>query len=867
MTTPANIVPGQRWASEAEPELGLGVVESCAYGRLGLYFPAADERRLFALSSAPVRRVRFVEGDQIETREGRRLTVERVSEADGLLVYETERGSIPERELADTIRFAGAEERLLAGIVDELDEVRLRVAALSERAAIRRSPARGFLGARIDLLPHQIATAREVAARAQPRVLLADEVGLGKTIEACLIVHRLLLTGRAERVLIIVPETLVHQWFVELLRRFNLSFSLFDEERFASLRRSDPAGNPFVDSQWVLASERFLSGDQRVAAAVLEAPWDVLVVDEAHHLEWTPEAASPAYALVEALAARTEAVLLLTATPQQLGDAGHFARLRLLDPDRYDDLKAFRAEAGRYHAVADLVERLEEGTEETLRREQFAAVVAEAGAPAEVLDIWGDAPVHPRGQLVGQVIDAFGPGRVLFRSTRAMLGGFPRREAVFHPLRVSGEGFAAKVRWLVGLLHELPSAKLLVIAHTRGAAEAVVEGLQAAINVNVAVFHEGMTLLQRDRQAAYFADPDGARLLVCSEIGSEGRNFQFAHHLVLFDLPPDPELLEQRIGRLDRIGQRETISIHVPFVEGSREEAWARWYHEGLNAFEQSLPGGHGLGERFAPALEALAEPLEEGPLESLLTTAREAGASYRETVATGLDRLLGVHPPARTAALELIERIEATGRSAEREAFLIALFDACGLAVEELGQRRYRLVPGLLTKDALPGLPENGMTVTFDRADAVAREDLVFLSVDHPLVVAAFDLHLGAEAGNSGFAAWPGAGREGVALEAWILVEPVAPRRLHVDRFLPPTPLRVVVDHGGAVLEDAACWDEAALVAADARPLLERGAVRRKLLPAMPAAVRTEGTRRAEAVHVAARPPARPAYGAPAAR
>ena len=91
-------------------------------------------------------------------------------------------------------------------------------------------------------------------------------------------------------------------------------------------------------------------------------------------------------------------------------------------------------------------------------------------------------------------------------------------------------------------------------------------------SLRMAAFHEGLTLVQRDRSAAWFADPDGARLLICSEIGSEGRNFQFCHHLVMFDLPQHPDQLEQRIGRLDRIGQESDVEIHVPVVAGSAIE-------------------------------------------------------------------------------------------------------------------------------------------------------------------------------------------------------------------------------------------------------------------------------------------------------
>jgi ATP-dependent helicase HepA len=136
------------------------------------------------------------------------------------------------------------------------------------------------------------------------------------------------------------------------------------------------------------------------------------------------------------------------------------------------------------------------------------------------------------------------------------------------------------VKWLAALLKQLGDQKVLLICRTRELASEIHEKLLREINVNAALFHEGLTMMQRDRHAAFFADEDGARVLLCSEIGSEGRNFQFAHHLVLFDLPRDPELLEQRIGRLDRIGQTSTIHIHVPFIKQTTEEVLARWYHE-----------------------------------------------------------------------------------------------------------------------------------------------------------------------------------------------------------------------------------------------------------------------------------------------
>ena len=148
-----------------------------------------------------------------------------------------------------------------------------------------------------------------------------------------------------------------------------------------------------------------------------------------------------------------------------------------------------------------------------------------------------------------------------------------------------------RVKWLAGLLRATGGEKLLLICHERERAEALKEALLQEIDVKVGVFHEGLTLLQRDRQAAWFSEGDGARILLCSEIGSEGRNFQFARRLVLWDPPEDPDLLEQRIGRLDRIGQRGTIHLHVPYAEGTAEEVLLRWYEEGLGAFAGPVSG------------------------------------------------------------------------------------------------------------------------------------------------------------------------------------------------------------------------------------------------------------------------------------
>src|SRR5690606_2451823 len=126
------------------------------------------------------------------------------------------------------------------------------------------------------------------------------------------------------------------------------------------------------------------------------------------------------------------------------------------------------------------------------------------------------------------------------------------------------------VVWLADWLKEHRRQKVLVICADAETAQTLEDYLRLRKGLLTAVFHEGLSLIERDRAAAYFADmEEGAQVLICSEIGSEGRNFQFAHDLVMFDLPLNPDLLEQRIGRLDRIGQTEEVNIHVPYYTDS----------------------------------------------------------------------------------------------------------------------------------------------------------------------------------------------------------------------------------------------------------------------------------------------------------
>ena len=356
-----DFIPGQRVISDTEPELGLGTITTVEHRTLAVAFVASGENRIYTRQQPPLHRVRFGAGDHVQDRLGSTIQIEEVQEQDGLLIYvgKTEDGMacvLPEAELNDLTQLSKPSDRLLSGQLDNETWYRLRYESREYLHHLLPSPVYGLCGARVSLLPHQLYIAHEIANRNAPRVLLADEVGLGKTIEAGLILHQQILSERVRRALLIVPESLLHQWLVEMLRRFNLRFSLFDEARCAA--HTEDNSNPFLSEQLILCSLHFFLQHPERQAQALAAGWDMLVVDEAHHLHWQPHQPSPEYQFVEHLAQQTASVLLLTATPEQLGAAGHFARLRLLDPHRFHDLQAFLAEEAHYQPIAQAAAEL-----------------------------------------------------------------------------------------------------------------------------------------------------------------------------------------------------------------------------------------------------------------------------------------------------------------------------------------------------------------------------------------------------------------------------------------------------------------------------------------------------------------------------
>ena len=834
-------VVGQRWVSHTEAQLGLGVVSEVADRLITINFPAVEEERSYAAKQAPLSRVTYKEGEAIRTVDGKQLLIEEILENNGLFIYfakdaDDQPQIVQEAQLDCFVQFTSPAQRLFSSQLDRGDSFRLRVKTLDQKNRLQQSGVTGLMGSRTNLLPHQIYIANEVAQRYAPRVLLADEVGLGKTIEAGMVIHQQLHTGLASRVLLVLPPSLVHQWLVEMRRRFNLNFSIFNEARLQVDAADDPFGeeepeiaeNPFETEQLILCSLDFVANSPLRQEQIKAAGFDLLVVDEAHHLEWSPEQASPEYQSIEQLADVIPGVLLLTATPEQLGIESHFARLRLLDPSRFHDLETFCKEEAGYQALNEVVQPLLALPEDTVLSDAQLAPLKPYLNDA----VQGTGSVS---QLVRQLLDQHGTGRVLFRNTRAAIPDFPERQVNGYPLPAPSiysddelrgiDGLTPevqsdeliwlsgdpRVKWLEEQLKALRPEKVLVICANAETAVSLEGYLQLRAGIRSAAFYEGLSVVERDRAAAYFTDEEnGAQVLVCSEIGSEGRNFQFAQHLILFDLPLNPDLLEQRIGRLDRIGQKNTIKIHVPYLEDSAQETLFQWYAEGLNQFTHSCAVGKAIYENFADELlEQLTHP--DDALPDLISDTARYTQEMRDSLEQGRDRLLEINSCNKEVAAELIEKIEAAEAPEALDDYLELLFDCFNIDQEYHSQQALILRPTeQMLSDVFPGLRDNDMTVTTDRIFGLSREDVDFLSWEHPLVADAIDMILSGETGNATVATLPVKGLPpgSLLLEVFYGTRCIAPKSLQLESCLPLSPTRMLLTAKGTDYADKIAHD-----------------------------------------------------------
>jgi ATP-dependent helicase HepA len=599
------------------------------------------------------------------------------------------------------------------------------------------------------------------------RWLLADEVGLGKTIEAALIMNRLLHTQRIERCLVIAPEALTVQWLGELWRKYHQVFTLLDSPRLADVARDFGADfNPFdAHRRAVIAVETLIQRPELTGQAVTSGI-DLLVVDEAHRLR-RPRGhpGEPEYRAVAPIAALGRHVLLLSATPLEDDAHGFFRLLQLLRPEEFPEGMDVEARLGsglplppctsstrrvdigglppRAPVAVDLPER-SRGT-------------AEAGSHLAIAE---GAPHNPIAER-----------RVLDRIRRALASGAALK-AVLSPdeieLRQQAEAMDRtdpRLEWLLTQAKRWrrEDQKTLVFVAHRETLEMLRDALSARAQLASGVFHEELSAVRRDTEVARFRAEDGPSILVSTEAGGEGRNFEFCHRLVLYDLPWNPSAVEQRIGRLDRIGRRIPVEI-VYFRPASGIGADVVRLFERLGLFREPTAGVEPQLAHIESALEAIAlhpeARLSDAQIERLIAAAQAARTRIHQAAYQQLHR----DPYRAGLGPSILARVPAD-LDARMERVVVNAAGRLGFRVEQVrGSRAHAIELGNETLiDNLPGVPGGSSFVgSFDREYAVEDESIDFFASGHPLVegllahfdedpkgrVARFELHIPGQSG-----------------------------------------------------------------------------------------------------------------------
>ena len=611
---------------ETDASLGLArIVNDSEFSFFQVEFLETGEKRNYTKRNPPLRRLQLHVGQKLWVKNRpAEIAILAIELKNDLYTFDSSEGHFSED---DILRVSTTQ--------DILDLFRQRKFFPAKQFQLRRQAwdllrlrenhrLKGAVGCRVETLPHQLFVLDAALEMPVIRALLADEVGLGKTIEAGLIFSNLHAQKKLHKVLILAPAALKVQWLTESFRRFNVRFRLDHE----SLIEDDE----FRD--FVIASLEEIESNL--------GGFDLLIVDEAHRLNHDPVY----FERLEKIVAQSKHVLFLSATPQVHGDA-EFQRL---------------------------------------------------------LKILGQSP---EGIIAPKI----------FQSRRSELGIPVYRR--LEPAMVSD-----KHAWLVDFIAQKiadkQKAKVFLIANKADDVVKLWTALRKKFGEHFAVFHENLSLVERDRQAAYFSEPSGAQFLVSSEIGGEGRNFQFCQNMVLVDLPADPLVIEQRIGRLDRLGQKSTVHVWCPILEDSAEEE---------------------IFERLRDVYRVFDEPWSGSGLEDTSDSTRSRGIESRI-------------PFDAERARELMQTVATFSKTPIKD-FLDQLYDVYGVEVEDFDlARNWKIfASSLMFVESFPGLGKSGeRIVTFDRSTALAREDMAFFSIDHPDVVESIEFFLNSTQGRLAF-------------------------------------------------------------------------------------------------------------------
>lgn len=681
----------------------------------------SGERTPFAWPSDVLERVLFKPGERVQLRPENQLgVVLTVIRTETLAVYQI---SIPggtpmvdESALRRPILTDPA-DMLRNGEMHRARSTNLRITATRLLFEYEFNDFSSLSNSRVEIKPHQVAVLHRVATSYPHRFLLADEVGLGKTIEAGMIIKELKARRLANRVLIMAPSGIVGQWQMEMLSKFGLAFSRYTRETVAYLQGKHPNENVWTIEDNIVTSSSYASMDEDRRRAITLAPWDLVVIDEAHHARRTLESESELkwsetqlYRLAEALArletGGTTGLLLLTATPMQLHQFELYSLVELLDPTLFADYGDFEQNRQASRRLNMTVKQIREWADLDKSERQEAAAYA-AFCLVKPLPEVAAALRTATGRIQVEE-DLFSQHRlsdVLIRNRKAMVGGFMPRaagilevqmtrqerlaydavieyvragyaysektknyilgflmatfqklnssssHAVRHSLikrrakcqeeladnngtseieeddveeRSVGEAFGnslgvrgqasikkelkelariigllegiqtdSKAKVLVEKLTEIVSkdddAKVLIFTQFRDTQEYLRSLVSAPWTVHV--YHGTLKAAEKDNVVSSFRDGKGPQLMISTEAGGEGRNFQFCHVMVNYDLPWNPMKVEQRIGRLDRIGQKHPVTVLNLKLLGTIEEHVLDVLDKRIRIFEETVGG------------------------------------------------------------------------------------------------------------------------------------------------------------------------------------------------------------------------------------------------------------------------------------
>ncbi len=673
--------------------------------------------------------------------EGRVLVVHFSQSGATLRLAATSDALVPEAEPSLRVkqrRDRSLLERLAAGDIDQAEDFLTRLDILHLLASREASGLGSFLGGRVRLFPHQLHVAERATARIPVRWLLADEVGLGKTIEAALIMNRLLHTQKIERCLVIAPEALTVQWLGELWRKYHQVFTLLDPPRLADVARDFGAGfNPFdAHRRAVIALETLIDRSELTGQAVT-AGIDLLVVDEAQRLRRAPgHPGGREYRAIAPMAALGRHVLLLSATPLEDDTHGFFRLLQLLRPEEFPE-------------GMNVAARLASGVPlppctSSTRRVDIGGLPPRAPVAVD-LPPAAFAPGASAARLTNahDPLDPVARRRALDRMRRALASGAALK-AVLGPdeieLRQQAEAMDhtdPRLQWLLTEAKRWRRAneKTLVFVAHRETLEMLREALSARAQLSSGVFHEELSAARRDTEVALFRADEGPSILVSTEAGGEGRNFEFCHRLVLYDLPWKPAAVEQRIGRLDRIGRRIPVEI-VYFRPPAGIGADVVRLFERLGLFREPMAG---VELQLAPvesALEAVAlqpEGLSDAQLDQLIAAAQAARTRIHEAAYQQLHR----DPYRADLGPSILGRVP-EGLDELVEQVVVNAASRLGFRIEQVrGRRAYAIEFGSEALiDSLLGVPGGSSFVgSFDREYAVEDESIDFFASGHALV------------------------------------------------------------------------------------------------------------------------------------